>query len=165
MCAPLHHRDQEPTTGFEPASTANKTLQSRPAPCSLRATSASSTSARSRTPCGSFGGCLLSQEHTRIKGYPKGVEPLLSGSQPGVQNRYTTDTMCLPRKEWELNPQGSSLDRLPTGSRRQSGGPSVLISSPTRTRTWNTAVEAQHDVRFTIEPYQRKAWELNPHDP
>ena len=30
-----------------------------------RATSASSTSARSRTSCGSFGGCLLSQEHTR----------------------------------------------------------------------------------------------------
>jgi hypothetical protein len=31
-----------------------------------RATSASSTSARSRTPCGSFGGCLLSREHTRV---------------------------------------------------------------------------------------------------
>src|SRR5688572_12032715 len=37
-----------------------------------RATSASSTSARSRTPCGSFGGCLLSQEHTRV-GLPASV--------------------------------------------------------------------------------------------
>ena len=32
-----------------------------------RATSASSTSARSRTPSASFGGWLLSQEHTRVK--------------------------------------------------------------------------------------------------
>ena len=33
-----------------------------------RATSASSTSARSRTPSASFGGWLLSQEHTRVVG-------------------------------------------------------------------------------------------------
>jgi hypothetical protein len=36
---------------------------------------------------------------------------------------------CLERKERELNPQGYSLDRLPTGSRRQSGSPSVLFSN------------------------------------
>ena len=40
-----------------------------------RATSASSTSARSRTPSASFGGWLLSQEHTRVeKGLPA-LEP------------------------------------------------------------------------------------------
>ena len=44
-----------------------------------------STSARSRTPWSSFGGCRLSQEHTRVKGYLKGVEPLPPGSQPGMQ--------------------------------------------------------------------------------
>ena len=27
------------------------------------------------------------------KGYPKGVEPLPPGSQPGMRNRYTTDTI------------------------------------------------------------------------
>jgi hypothetical protein len=32
-----------------------------------RATSAISTSVRIRTPCGSFGGCLLSQEHHSCK--------------------------------------------------------------------------------------------------
>ena len=44
------------------------------------------------------------------------------------------------------------LDRLPTGSRRHSGGPSVctLIAS-TRTRTRNIPLEAGDDFRFTIE--------------
>ena len=47
-----------------------------------RATSAffNSTSARSRTPSASFGGWLLSQEHTRVKG------PAGSGAGPEVLN-------------------------------------------------------------------------------
>ena len=37
------------------------------------------------------------------------------------------------RKERESNPQGScEHNRLPTGPRRQSGGPSVIVSTPTR---------------------------------
>ena len=39
------------------------------------------------------------------------------------------------------------------------------FSSSTRIRTWNLSLEARHDVRFTIEPKKRKAWDLNPHDP
>ncbi len=42
-----------------------KTAQSRPAPFSVEPRRQSSTSARSRTPSASFGGWLLSQEHTR----------------------------------------------------------------------------------------------------
>lgn len=80
------------------------------------------------------------------------------------------------RKERESNPQGLSckLGRLPTGSRRHSVCPSILcFSSSTRNRTWNFSLEARDDVRFTIEPCclrqlieptERKAWELNPHN-
>ena len=81
------------------------------------------------------------------------------------------------RKERESNPQGLSckLGRLPTGSRRLSVCPSIIFqtSSSTRNRTWNFSLEARDDVRFTIEPCcvrqsveptERKAWELNPHN-
>ena len=80
------------------------------------------------------------------------------------------------RKERESNPQGLSckLGRLPTGSRRLSVCPSNLcLSSSTRNRTWNFSLEARDDIRFTIEPCslrqlveptERKAWELNPHN-
>ncbi len=77
------------------------------------------------------------------------------------------------RRRPESNRQGLSLDRLPTGSRRGaptegwSGSPSISLlsfSSPTRTRTRNTLLEARDDFLFTIEP-QRKARDLNPHDP
>jgi hypothetical protein len=64
LCVPLHHRDDscsEPTTGLAPVSSG---LQDRR--LAVRATSATSTSARSRTPCGSIGICLLSQEHARV---------------------------------------------------------------------------------------------------
>ena len=44
------------------------------------------------------------------------------------------------------------LDRLPTGSRHHSGGPSVfLFNASTRTRTQNAPLEAEHDFHFTIE--------------
>jgi hypothetical protein len=44
------------------------------------------------------------------------------------------------------------LDRLPTGSRRHSGGPSVLFfNASTETRTQNTPLEAEHDFHFTTE--------------
>ncbi len=52
---------QEPTTGFAPAS-----IRLQGAAFLCRATSAVSTSARSRTPYNRFGSCLLSQEHTRV---------------------------------------------------------------------------------------------------
>ncbi len=44
----------------------------------------------------------------------------------------------------------------------------TISSSSTRIRTWNLSLEARHDVRFTIEPWQsinsqRKAWDSNPH--
>ena len=81
------------------------------------------------------------------------------------------------RKERESNPQGPSckLGRLPTGSRRHSVCPSIIFqtSSSTRNRTWNFSLEARGDIRFTIEPCrlrqsveptERKAWELNPHN-
>ena len=46
-------------------------------------------------------------------------------------------------------------------------------NSSTRNRTWNFSLEARDDIRFTIElcnlrqsvePMERKAWELNPHN-
>ena len=105
-----------------------------------------STSARSRTPWSSFGGCRLSQEHTRVRyssrevqpGYPKGVEPLPPGSQPGMQR---------PLHHGHHNPHITKI---------------FIPSSPTRIRTRNTSLEPRHDFRFTIEP-MRKAWDLNPH--
>ena len=64
----------------------------------------------------------------------------------------------------------STFDRLPTGSRRQSGGPSIVsicrISGPTRIRTRNARLEAGCDFRFTIRPcqsFKRKARDSNPH--
>jgi hypothetical protein len=98
---------------------------------------------------------------------PFSVEPRrqIKKGDRAESNRRQTDSQSVSgnqhrtrpqRKERELNPQGTFvLDRLPTGSRRQSGCPSVLffsISSPTRNRTRNFSLEARHDVRFTIEP-------------
>src|SRR4051794_19150082 len=70
-----------------------------------------------------------------------GVEPILSASQAGVHTRYTTDT----------------IDSI------------KFHNSPTRTRTWNTSLEAKHDRPFhhraiCFNQVQRKAWDLNPHD-
>ena len=53
--------------------------------------------------------------------------------------------------------------RTPKSALRTSNG-------PTRIRTRNSSLEARHDIRFTIEPLtfgnsERKAWDLNPHDP
>ena len=68
LCDPLHHRDvifksrRLDSHQHQPVYKTGAFLS--------RATSASSTSARSRTPCGSFGGCLLSQEHTRVRKLP-----------------------------------------------------------------------------------------------
>ena len=58
QCNPLHHRDKQgrrlDSHQYGSAYKADAFLS--------RATSAISTSVRIRTPCGSFGGCLLSQE-------------------------------------------------------------------------------------------------------
>lgn len=72
------------------------------------------------------------------------------------------------RKERELKPQGTlkMLDRLPTGSRHHSGGPSIFFNTSTRNRTQNTPLEAEHDFHFTIEAKnKRKARDSNPHLP
>jgi hypothetical protein len=51
-----------------------------------------SMNARIRTQSGSFGGCLLSQEHAHVHecGDKTGIEPALRPSQGRVLNRYTT---------------------------------------------------------------------------
>jgi hypothetical protein len=58
------------------------------------------------------------------------------------------------RKERESNPQGrlklAGFQPGPVANRVAL--PFVLVSSPTRIRTWNISLEARHDVRFTIEP-------------
>ena len=38
----------------------------------------------------------------------------------------------------------------------------VTVSSSTRIRTWNTGLEAQHDVRFTIEPVKAEGMGFEP---
>ena len=61
QCLPLHHRDSR-ADDWTCTSICRFT---KPVP-SYSATSAVSTSARSRTPYNRFGSCLLSQEHTRV---------------------------------------------------------------------------------------------------
>lgn len=67
------------------------------------------------------------------------------------------------------------LDRLPTGSRRQSGGPSVINiyehwpnqdSKVAPLYLSRGRIEAGCDFRFTIRPYnKRKARDSNPQGP
>ena len=88
------------------------------------------------------------------------------------QRKVTTASRRCPQS----NPQGLSckLGRLPTFSHRPSVCPSIMCrSSSTRNRTWDFSLEARDDVRFTIEPCrlrqsveptERKARELNPHN-
>ena len=82
------------------------------------------------------------------QGCSKGLEPIPLGSQPSVQNLYTTGTIIESRVEGlgsraktayssGLRPRRSTLD-------------TQLFSSPTRIRTRNTSLEARDDVRFTI---------------
>lgn len=75
-----------------------------------RATSASSTSARSRTPFASFGGWLLSQEHTRVKQLSVESEELRARQGIAV-NRFT------------LNFQLSTLNSSLTSPARRSSTP------------------------------------------
>ena len=64
-CGPLHHQGSKgPTAGFAPTSSG---LQDRRLSVSSHVGNSSSNGARIRTPCDSFGGCLLSQEHTAVK--------------------------------------------------------------------------------------------------
>ena len=114
-----------------------------------------------------------------IKVAPVGFEPTTSGSLSMYSNSAVDRCLQMflsQRKERESNPQGlpCKLGRLPTGSHRHSVCPSVMcFSSSTRNRTWNFSLEARDDVRFTIEPCslrqlveptERKARELNPHN-
>ncbi len=100
----------------------------------------------------------------------KHVLQLGSRSCPTVSSQLKVTNACVCT---ESNPQGLSckLGRLPTG-------PVAIrlpfqFSSSTRNRTWNFSLEARDDIRFTIEPTcprhsveptERKARELNPHD-
>ena len=92
---------KEPTTGFAPASAANQINTAKTGAFFSRATSATSTSARSRTPWSSFGGCRLSQEHTRVtllflkgsQGIRRELNPYLLVHSQACSNRYTTDTV------------------------------------------------------------------------
>ena len=62
-----------------------------------------STSARSRTPWSSFGGCRLSQEHTRVlllfressQGIRRELNPYLLVHSQACSDRYTTDTISI----------------------------------------------------------------------
>lgn len=68
---------------------------------------------------------------------------------------------CLPRTpRTPYRAEGEGVE--PSRPRSSTGfqpGPVALrvalpfVSSPTRTRTWNTSLEARDDVHFTIEPY------------
>ena len=109
QCNPLHHRDkQSRRLDLHQHLPVYKTG----AFCG-RATSATCTSARSRTPWSSFGGCRLSQEHTRVccpshngqPGYPKGVEPLPPGSQPGMQRPLHHRHHVNQQLDQDLNPE------------------------------------------------------------
>ena len=88
-----------------------------------------------------------------------GVEPVPSASQADVPTAYTTDTMLndsyLPPRfsgrRGSRTLKAAKLDRLPTGSRHQSGSPSVSQQLD-QDSNWNLSLEARHDVRFTIEP-------------
>lgn len=53
----------------------------------------------------------------------EGLEPSLAGSKPA--GLPISRSPSAQRKEWESNPQGSSLDRFRGGCRRLSAGPSV----------------------------------------
>ena len=79
----------------------------KPVPSAIEPRRRTSTSARSRTPWSSFGGCRLTQEHTRRnqKGYPKGVEPLPPGSQPGVQRPLHHRHHLNQQLDQDLNPE------------------------------------------------------------
>ena len=76
--------------------------------------------ARIRTPCASFGGSLLSQEHAPVDIVamcPTGFEPAPSASQAGM----LPATPRAQRKGRDSNPQGCSLARVPGGSRHRFG--------------------------------------------
>ncbi len=89
-CDPLHHRDR-PTRADDWICTSIMRFTGPPPRCS--ATSASQgTSARSRTPCGRVGICLLSQEHARV---------LAPGLATGDRVLITLRVMLLPHAERE----------------------------------------------------------------
>lgn len=89
--------------------------------------------------------CALSKS-SRV---PGGSRTRLSGLEERRLGRSATGT-SLQRKEWESNPQGSSLARVPTGCRRPSGLPFrqrvARACRETRTRTFARAQQQQAAV-------------------
>ena len=67
----------------------------KPVPSAIEPRRRTSTSARSRTPWSSFGGCRLSQEHTRVnqRGIRRESNPCLLVHSQACSDRYTTDTI------------------------------------------------------------------------
>ena len=74
----------------------------KPVPSAIEPRRRTSTSARSRTPWSSFGGCRLSQEHTRVRlritvmgsqGIRRELNPYLLVHSQACSDRYTTDTI------------------------------------------------------------------------
>lgn len=154
-----------------------------------------STSVRIRTPCGSFGGCVLSQERRscadlRREACRKNVwssslasqASSLSGCSNGIEPspcRHAESTT--PRTPCKTSISGRSGSRTrkelapPTGFQPAPGthreAPPYFFSASTRTRTRNVPLEAGYDLRFTIEArheqfvVQRKARDSNPHLP
>ncbi len=103
-----------------------------------------STSARIRTLCGSFGGCLLSQEHARRSRVAGGNRTLAFWftarcAGPLHHSHHRSDS-CEPRcVSTRVLPQapGADASRL------------ALIRAPSRSRTCNVSFVARYDVPFT----------------
>ena len=121
-CDPLHHRDIHARADDWIRTSINRFT--RPAPFSVepRRHISISTSARSRTPSGSFGGWLLSQEHTRVK-------PRAGEASPGADHHSTFQLHVPVRLADELRPafdphSVGRVERLPRRADRRPCGAS-----------------------------------------
>ncbi len=89
-CDPLHHRDRQ--TRADDWICTSIMRFTGPPPCCSATSASQGTSARSRTPCGRVGICLLSQEHARV---------LAPGLATGDRVLITLREMLLPHAERE----------------------------------------------------------------
>ena len=93
---------------------------------------------------------FLGRATSASRGIRRELNPYLLLHRQVCLPRTPRTPCCSSGKGGSRTLKAVRLNRLPTGSRRRSGCPSVLFSSPTRTRTRNTSLEARDDVRFTI---------------
>ena len=196
-CCPLHHRDtksRRPDSHRHPPPYEGGAFLGR-------ATSAYSSSGRNRTHILGVGNRYLAVRRHCCQGVRGELNPPLRLSQSRVPDHYTTNTVivsprpgspgrgecCSGRSGSRTRKAVSGLGRLPTGSRRLSGGPSV--SSPGWTRTtdlphvkgtfylWTTGLcsaprpgvepgtsRSKRDMMSVSSPgRERKVRESNPH--